>query len=238
MEKYTPCTSGLTEAEATFQKNFYLGGAHPNGQDVAFWRALNSNNVQICSSTYPRTSTWYNLLGLFHNDVLEAWSETCKSSSAGACSKAANACKSKETASKPVAAAADDDDDDLFGDNDDDEAAEKAAAALKAKNDAKKAGGKKEKEPVIAKSLVLIDVKVYEIETDLNALAAKILAEVSMDGLVWKTEYRIEEVAFGIKKLVMGMTIEDEKVSVDDIQEQLQEWEEIQNVDIAAFNKI
>lgn len=41
---------------------------------------------------------------------------------------------------------------------------------------------KKEKKEVIAKSIVVFDVKVYEQETDLKVLANKIFTEVAMDG--------------------------------------------------------
>ena len=60
-----------------------------------------------------------------------------------------------------------------------------------------------------------------------------------MDGLVWKTEYKKEPVAFGIYKLIVGCVIEDEKISTDDLQEKIESFEdEVQSVDIAAFNKI
>ena len=61
-----------------------------------------------------------------------------------------------------------------------------------------------------------------------------------MDGLLWKTEYRKEPIAYGLFKLIIGFVIEDEKVSVDeDIINMLQEWEDaVQSVDIASFNKI
>lgn len=60
-----------------------------------------------------------------------------------------------------------------------------------------------------------------------------------MDGLVWKTEYKKEPIAYGVHKLVVGCVIEDAKVSVDDIQEKIEGFdEEVQSVDIAVFNKI
>ena len=103
----------------------------------------------------------------------------------------------------------------------------------------KKEDGKKKKKVEVQKSLVLIDVKVYDPEQDYDALAEKILKNVKRDGLVWKTEYKLAEVAFGVKKIVMGMVVEDEKVSVDDIIDELTSWEdEIQSVDIVAFNKL
>ena len=39
--------------------------------------------------------------------------------------------------------------------------------------------------------------------------------------MFWKTEFKKEPVAFGVFKIVIGMTIEDDKVSVDDLIEKL-----------------
>ena len=90
----------------------------------------------------------------------------------------------------------------------------------------------------IAKSLIIFEVKPYEAETDLDALASKILA-IEMDGLFWKTEYKKEPIAYGVNKIVIGCVVEDAKVSTDDLQEAIEAFEdEVQSVDIAAFNKI
>jgi elongation factor 1-beta len=97
--------------------------------------------------------------------------------------------------------------------------------------------GKKKVGP-IAKSLILFDVKPYEAETDLDELFKKVIA-ITMDGLVWKQDYKKDPIAYGVCKLVVGCVIEDEKVSVDDLQDAIQAFEEeVQSVDIAVFNKI
>jgi len=108
-----------------------------------------------------------------------------------------------------------------------------------AKEKEKKEKDKDKKKPaIIAKSIVVFDVKIWDEEQNLDELAAKIL-QVEKEGLVWKTEYKLAEVAFGIKKIVIGCVVEDEKVSVEDIIEELEGWEdEIQSVDIVTFNKI
>lgn len=91
---------------------------------------------------------------------------------------------------------------------------------------------------MIAKSLIIFEVKPYEAETDLDNIAKKIL-EIEMDGLFWKTEYKKEPIAYGVNKLVIGCVIEDEKISTDDIQEKIEAFEEdVQSVDIAVFSKI
>ena len=137
---------------------------------------------------------------------------------------------------KEAAPAKKDDDDelDLFGDDDEDdaEAAKKAAEAAKAA-----AKGKKKKE-VIAQSLVMFEVKPVDSDTNLDDLAQRIF-KISMEGLYWKTQYKKEPVAFGIFKLIIGVTVEDEKVSVDGLQEKIEEFEDmVQSVEILAFNKI
>jgi elongation factor 1-beta len=112
--------------------------------------------------------------------------------------------------------------DDLFGDDDDDgEAAKKAAA--KAKEAAK---GKKEKKKVIAMSIVFLEVKPLDDTIDLDVLAPKIFKEITQDGLFWKTEYKKVPVAFGIFKLIVAFSCEDEKTSVDDIVEKIEAMED------------
>jgi len=81
-------------------------------------------------------------------------------------------------------------------------------------------------------------VKVYEQETDLNALAQKIFSEVNMDGLVWNKDFKIMPVAFGMNMLEVGCVIEDLKVTTDDIFEKIESWEEVQSTDTVAFQKV
>ena len=91
---------------------------------------------------------------------------------------------------------------------------------------------------VVAKSLIIFEVKPWGEETDLDELAKMILG-IEMDGLFWKTEYKKEPVAYGIYKIVIGATVEDEKVSTDLLQEKIEAFEDhVQSVDIAAFNKL
>jgi translation elongation factor EF-1beta len=88
-------------------------------------------------------------------------------------------------------------------------------------------------------SLVMLEVKPLDDTIDLDALAKKLIAEIVMDGLFWKTEYRKDPVAFGIFKLIIGFSLEDDKVSVDDVVEKIEAYEElVQSVEIAVFNKI
>ena len=105
----------------------------------------------------------------------------------------------KKAAQKAKAkpAAAEDDLDDLFGDDGGDGG---AAAATAMKKKAEEAKAKKKKAAPIAKSLIVWDVKPWGEETDLEALANKILA-IQMEGLQWKTQWKKEPVAYGVFKI-------------------------------------
>merc|ERR1719391_116207 len=129
----------------------------------------------------------------------------------------------------------DDDDVDLFGSDDDEEDEEKAritAERLKAYHE------KKSKKPkVIAKTSVLFDVKPWSDETDLDAMKAACM-EIKMDGLVWGAT-KLVPLAYGIQKLQIMCTVEDEKVSIEELGEKMEAFEEyVQSVDVAAMNKI
>ena len=124
---------------------------------------------------------------------------------------------------------------DLFGDDDPEETA--AKEALKKNSEAVT---KKKKAPPVAKSLVVLEIKPWGPEIDLDVLGKRICEEIKQDGLFWKTEFKKEPVAYGVFKIMIGMTIEDDKVSVDDIAEKICDVfeDEVQSVDIQSFNKI
>ena len=61
---------------------------------------------------------------------------------------------------------------------------------------------------------------------------------VEMEGLVWGSN-KLVAVGFGIKKLQINCVIEDEKVSLDDLQAKIEEDEDhVQSTDIAAMQKL
>jgi len=84
----------------------------------------------------------------------------------------------------------------------------------------------------------MFEVKHLDSETNLDDVAKRIL-DIKLDGCYWKTQYKKEPVAFGIYKLIIGVTVEDEKVSVDDLVERIEGFDDmVQSVEILAFNKI
>lgn len=142
-------------------------------------------------------------------------------------------------APKDVAATADDEDEDvdLFGDDDEEEDAE--AEKIKAARVAEYEKRKSAKPPKpAAKSLVTLDVKPWDDETSLEDMLA-FVKSIEQDGLLWGS-HKYVPVGYGIKKLQINAVVEDEKVSIDDLQEKLEgdgeEW--IQSTDIAAMSKL
>ncbi|KAL7600974.1 hypothetical protein Lser_V15G22216 [Lactuca serriola] len=141
-------------------------------------------------------------------------------------------------ATPPVAdtkAAADEDEDsdvDLFGEETEEEKkiAEERATTVKASGKKKESG----------KSSVLLDVKPWDDETDMQKLEEPVRS-VQMEGLLWGAS-KLVPVGYGIKKLQIMMTIVDDLVSVDTIIEERLTAEPIneyvQSCDIVAFNKI
>jgi elongation factor 1-beta len=70
-------------------------------------------------------------------------------------------------------------------------------------------------------------------ETDMKALEESVRG-IEKDGLVWGTS-KLVPVGFGIKKLQINLVIEDDKIGLDDLQEQIQEFEDyVQSTDIVS----
>ena len=133
---------------------------------------------------------------------------------------------------------------DLFGEDPEaekeaKELAEKKKAEVEAKKKEAEEKKKKKKKVVIAKSIVVFDVKVYEQDEDFEKLAKEIKEKIVMEGLVWNKHHKILPVGFGMNKLQLTMVIVDDLVSADDVLEKIQDdWEDnVQSTDIDSFNK-
>lgn len=244
MSKYNITqASDLTTLENHFTDNLYLGGNFPNAEDALLFEQFASSNTEPNQSTHLNLWSWFALISLYTAPVKESWKavapakkeETKKAAPPKKEEPKKEETKKEEPKKEEPKKAAADDDMDLFGDDGDDDAA--ALEEMKKKKADEKKKDKK-KEELVQKSLILLEIKVWDPEQDYDALAKRIL-EITKDGLFWKTEYKLQDVAFGVKKIVIGMVVEDEKVSVDDIIDEIQSWEDdVQSVDIAAFNKL
>lgn len=71
----------------------------------------------------------------------------------------------------------------------------------------------------------------------MKALEAAVRA-IEQDGLVWGGS-KLVAVGFGIKKLQINLVVEDDKVSLDELQETIQDFEDyVQSTDVVAMQKL
>jgi len=88
-----------------------------------------------------------------------------------------------------------------------------------------------------AKSLVTLEVKPWDDETNLQEMEENV-RKVEMDGLVWGASQLIA-IGYGIQKLQINMVVEDGKASVDDIQTMIEAYEDhVQSTDVIAMQKL
>ena len=191
----------------------------PSQADTAVFEALKG----APGSDSPHALRWYNHIKSFGAGMKQFAKAT----------KAAG----DYTSGAAASAAADDDDDDvdLFGSDDEEDDEEKkriteerlAAYALK----------KSAKPGPIAKTSVLLDVKPWDDETDMGAMC-KLVKAIEMEGLTWGAD-KLVPIGYGIKKLQVMCTVVDSLVSIDELSEKIEGFEDfVQSVDVAAMNKI
>jgi elongation factor 1-beta len=210
----------LQKLEQHLSTRSYVEGYIPSQADVHVFTTLSSAPD---ASTYPHGARWYTHIKSY----------AAEHGSLPGSSKAGEAFTAAAPA--PAAAAEEDEEEvDLFGEDDEEDAeAEKLKADRVAAYNAKKAG----KPKTAAKSVVTFDVKPWDDETDMKALE-ECVRSVEWDGLVWGLS-KLVAIGYGIKKLQITLVIEDDKVSLDDLQEKVQEFEDyVQSTDIAAMQKL
>ncbi|EEP81049.1 elongation factor 1-beta [Uncinocarpus reesii 1704] len=212
--------SGLAIANIYLSTHSYVEGYAPTQADVVTYKAL---KAAPDAAKYPHLARWYKHIASYESDF---------SSLPGDSSKPYTA-YGPENAEIPVKA--DDDDMDLFGSESEEEDPEVVAEREKrlAEYKAKKAA----KPKPAAKSIVTLEVKPWDDETSLEELEANVRA-IEKDGLVWGAS-KLVPVGFGIKKLQINLVVEDEKISLSDLQEEIEEDEDhVQSTDIAAMQKL
>ncbi|KAK4301901.1 hypothetical protein Pmani_025973 [Petrolisthes manimaculis] len=210
---------GIKAVNDYLEDKCYISGFVPSQVDVTVYEGLGS----APSAKFSHALRWYSHITSFGAEKYKFPGQK------------GPAVKASAPAPPPPAAADDDDDDvDLFGsDSEDDAEADRVREERLAAYAAKKAA----KPGPIAKSQVLLDCKPWDDETDMKAMEEAVRT-ISMDGLKWGAS-KLNPLAFGIMKLSILCTVEDAKVSIDDLSEKIQEFEDfVQSVDVAAFNKV
>jgi len=227
-------TDLLSEAGLTILNNWvktrsYIIGYSPSQADVKTFQALKSAPAV---EKFPYAYRWYKHIGTFESEFSALPGDPSKEYTA-------YGPEVSELPTNPKAAnkeaEEEDDDVDLFGSDDEEEDAE--AARIRDERLAEYNKKKALKTKPAAKSIVTMDVKPWDDETDMKALEASVRS-IQKDGLVWGGG-KLVAVGFGIKKLQINVVIEDDKVGLDDLQQEIEEFEDyVQSTDIAAMQKL
>ncbi|GAW22873.1 hypothetical protein ANO14919_124190 [Xylariales sp. No.14919] len=222
--------SGLTLLTGWLATRSYIIGHSASQADVAVYKAIKSAPD---SAKYPHAARWYKHIASFEDEFATLSGDASKPYTAYGPDEA----ETTETPTKAPAAeeGGDDDDVDLFGSDDEEEDAE--AVRIREERLAAYREKKAAKPKVAAKSVVTMDVKPWDDETDMAALEASVRS-IEKDGLVWGAS-KLVPVGFGIKKLQINLVIEDDKISLSDLEEEIQGFEDyVQSTDIAAMQKL
>jgi len=218
-------STGLNVLNSFLEDKSYIEGHEPSQADVSVFKALNHKVPD--QSEFPHAARWYRHIASYSEYF---------STLPGTKNRAASSYGPEFVEAPTEIAKKDDDDDiDLFGsdDDDDDDEAERLKAERLAEYQRKKAA----KPKVIAKSMVTLDVKPWDDTTDLGVMEESVRS-ISLDGLVWGAS-KLVPVGYGIRKLQITCVIEDDKVSVDDLEEKITGFDDfVQSVDVASFNKL
>ncbi|TFK36579.1 EF-1 guanine nucleotide exchange domain-containing protein [Crucibulum laeve] len=221
-------SANLAKLEQHLATRSYVEGYTPSQADVLVFKAISAPSAE-----YPHVTRWYNHIKSY----------AAEHSALPGSSTAGEAFIGGESAA-PAADAEGDDEIDLFGSDDEEDAeAERIKAERVAAYNVKKAG----KAKPAAKSIVTMDIKPWDDETDMAELERRVRA-IEIDGLVWGGG-KLVPIGYGIKKLQINIVIEDEKVSTDELQERIaKDFEEgdeepgigdlVQSTDIAAMQKL
>ncbi|XP_076233277.1 elongation factor 1-beta [Calliopsis andreniformis] len=211
---------GVKDLNSYLAERSYVDGWQPTQADVAVLEALGNTPT----SSNPHVLRWYNHIKSYDLKTLPG-------------EKKASILLGSDSSNNSVPIKTEDDDDkdiDLFGSDE-----EEDAEATRIREERLKAyTEKKSKKPVlIAKSSLVLDVKPWGDDTDMKAMEQAVRS-IQMDGLVWGAS-KLVAVGYGINKFRIMCVIEDDKVSVDLLVEQIESFEElVQSVDIESFNKI
>lgn len=211
-------TAGLNDLNKHLETRSYVEGYGPTQTDATLFSSIKSKPAEKADQI--NLFRWHKHIASFSDAERKAW--------------AAGSTKVAAPAAAPAKAPAKDDDFDLFEDEE-----EESEEARRIKEERVRAyEEKKAKKPaLIAKSNVILDVKPWDDETDMKEME-RLVRTIEMEGLLWGTS-KLVPLAFGIKKLTISCVVEDDKVSVDDLEEKITSFEDyVQSVDIAAFQKI
>ncbi|KAI5288639.1 Translation elongation factor 1 beta, partial [Ascosphaera acerosa] len=216
----------------------YVEGHNPTQADVATFKAF---AAAPDAGKYPAAARWYKHIASYEEEFGTLPGDAAKPYTA----------YGPENVDVPVvggpkapAAEEEDEDEDLFGSDSEEEDA--AVVAEREKRLAEYRAKKAAKPKPAAKTAVTMEVKpwgayrpapAFDDETNLQEMEANVRS-IEHDGLLWGLS-KFVDVGFGIKKLQINLVVEDDKVLVSDLQEEIEAFEDhVQSTDIAAMQKL
>jgi elongation factor 1-beta len=221
--------AGLAVLDNWLLTRSYIVGYSASQADAVTFKAL---SAAPDAAKYPNAARWYKHIASYEDEFPTLPGDSSKPYTVYGPEVAA---VTLNPAKAPDAAAEEEDEDvDLFGsDEEEDPEADRIREERLAEYRKKKEG----KVKPAAKSIVTMDVKPWDDETDMVALEAAVRS-IEKDGLVWGASQLIT-VGFGIKKLQINLVVEDDKVSTDELGEEITEFEDyVQSVDVVAMQKL
>ncbi|OJD19085.1 hypothetical protein AJ78_00958 [Emergomyces pasteurianus Ep9510] len=221
--------SGLTIANHFFRSKSYVEGYTPTQADVVTFKAFKNAPD---AAKYPYVARWYK-----HISAYQAEFATLKGDPSRPFTSFGPDSTIIPISKAPVE---DDDDMDLFGSDDEEEDAELVAQREKNLEEYRKKAATKKKPA--AKSFVTLDIKPMSTRTpmiELRDAIKRFLLEgpISLphttppaeqfpekrDGLIYSAD-KFLPVGFGIKKLRVSFSVEDEKISVSQLQDEIETY--------------
>lgn len=225
--------AGLAILNNWLSTRSYITGYTPSQADVACFKALKSAPEV---AKYPHAARWYKHIATYEDEFSTLSGDATKPYTV----YGPEVSEVTLNPAKAPAAEADDDDDDDDDDVDlfaSDEEEDAEAERLKAERLAEYRKKKEAKPKTVAKTFAIVDVKGWGDDTDMEALKEAVLS-IKMDGLKWGDVKLVDAEFSGVKKLQAPCTVEDEKVSFEDLQNEIQEFEDlVQSTDVHGFQK-
>ncbi|KAL1891267.1 Translation elongation factor 1 beta [Sporothrix stenoceras] len=220
--------AGLAVLNSFLTTRSYIVGYSATQADVVVFKALKEAPA---AAKYPNAARWYKHIATYEDEFATLSGDASKPYTA----YGPEVAEVTINPAKAPAAEEDDDDVDLFGSDDEEEDAE--AVRVREERLAEYRKKKEGKTKPAAKSVVTLDVKPWDDETDMKALEESVRS-IDQEGLVWGLS-KLVAVGFGIKKLQITLVVEDDKVSLDDLQDTIAEFEDyVQSSDVVAMQKL
>ncbi|ROW00294.1 hypothetical protein VMCG_07251 [Cytospora schulzeri] len=210
--------AGLTDLNSWLTTRSYIVGYAASQADVTCFKALKE-----CpdTATYPHAARWWEHIASYKADFATLPGDASK----------------PYTVYGPDVIATEEEDHndvDLFGSDDEEEDTE--ASRIREERLAAYKEKKATKPNAAAKSVVIMDVKPWDNETDMKALEASVRG-IEKDGLVWGAS-KLVPVGYGVNKLQISLVVEDEKISLQDLEEEITGFEDyVQSTDIVSTSQ-